>query len=78
MSHGDTKVADEDRRDILFLATGAVGAVGVASAVWPLINQMNPSADVLALSSIEEDISALEPGQQITISFLGAPVLFAG
>jgi len=74
MSHGDTKVADEDRRDILFLATGAVGAVGVASAVWPLINQMNPSADVLALSSIEEDISALEPGQQITISFLGAPV----
>lgn len=74
MSHGHNKVADEDRRDVLFLATGAVGAIGVASAVWPIINQMNPSADVLALSSIEEDIGALEPGQQMTVSFLGSPV----
>ncbi len=67
-------VADEDRRDILFLATGAVGAVGVASAVWPLVDQMNPSASVLALSTMEVDISALEPGQEMKVSFLKAPV----
>jgi ubiquinol-cytochrome c reductase iron-sulfur subunit len=67
-------VADEDRRDILFLATGATAAVGVASAVWPLIDQMNPSASVLALSTMEVDIGALEPGQEMAVSFLKAPV----
>ncbi len=67
-------VADEDRRDVLFLATGAVGAIGVASAVWPLVDQMNPSASVLAQSSIEVDISSLEPGQEMKVSFLRAPV----
>ncbi len=81
MAHGDDKegnghghVADEDRRDILFLATGATAAVGVASAVWPLVDQMNASASVLALSSIEVDVSALEPGQEMKVSFLKAPV----
>ncbi len=77
MAHADDKhghVADEDRRDILFLATGATAAVGVASAVWPLIDQMNASASVLALSSMEVDISALEPGQEMKVSFLKAPV----
>lgn len=67
-------VADEDRRDILFLATGATAAVGVASAVWPLIDQMNPSASVLALSTMEVDIGDLEPGQEMKVSFLKAPV----
>lgn len=67
-------VADGDRRDILFLATGATAAVGVASAVWPLIDQMNPSASVLALSTMEVDIGDLEPGQEMKVSFLKAPV----
>ena len=62
------------RRDVLFLATGAVGAVGLAAAVWPLIDQMNPSARELALASIDVDISALEPGQQLTVTYLKAPV----
>ena len=48
------------------MATGA--------AVWPMINQMNPSADVQALSSILVDISAIEPGTQITVKWLGKPV----
>ncbi len=67
-------VADEDRRDILFLGTGAVGAVGIASAVWPFVDQMNPSASVLALSTMEVDIGDLEPGQEMKVSFLKAPV----
>ena len=41
------------RRDFLYIATGAVAAVGVGATVWPFIHQMNPAADVLALSSIE-------------------------
>jgi ubiquinol-cytochrome c reductase iron-sulfur subunit len=62
------------RRDFLYYATGGTGAVVVGAAVWPLINQMNPSADVQALSSVEIDISDIEPGTQITVKWLGKPV----
>ena len=62
------------RRDFLYYATGGTGAVVVGAAVWPLINQMNPSADVQALSSVEIDISDIEPGTQITVNWLGKPV----
>lgn len=62
------------RRDFLYVATGAVGAVGVAAAVWPLINQMNPDASVLALASIEFDLSSVEEGSAVTIKWRGAPV----
>lgn len=62
------------RRDFLFYATGGVAAVGTGAAVWPLINQMNPSADVKALSSIRVDVSDVEPGTQLTVKWLGKPV----
>ena len=63
-----------NRRDFLYYATAGTGAVAVGAAVWPLVNQMNPSADVLALSSIRVDVSALEPGSQLTVKWLGKPV----
>ncbi|ODN71587.1 ubiquinol-cytochrome c reductase iron-sulfur subunit [Methylobrevis pamukkalensis] len=66
--------AEPTRRDILFLATGAVGAVGVAAAIWPFIDQMNPDASTLALASIEVDVSAIEPGQSMTAKWRGKPV----
>ncbi|MBE9475541.1 MAG: ubiquinol-cytochrome c reductase iron-sulfur subunit [Proteobacteria bacterium] len=62
------------RRDFLYVATAATGAVAGGAAVWPLINQMNPSADVQALSSIEVDISGIELGTQLTVKYLGKPV----
>lgn len=62
------------RRDFLYVATGAVGGVATAAAVWPLINSMNPSADVQALSSVQVDISGVAEGSQITVKFLGKPV----
>ena len=65
------------RRDFLYLATGAVTAYGVASLVWPLIDQMNPAADVLALSSTEIDISKVEVGQRIKVVWRGHPVFVA-
>ncbi len=64
----------ETRRDFLYIATAAVGAGGVALAVWPFIDQMNPAADVLALSSIEADLSPIETGQRITVVWRGKPV----
>jgi ubiquinol-cytochrome c reductase iron-sulfur subunit len=70
-----TPDADEgSRRDFLYVATGAVGAVTAGAAVWPLVNQMNPSADVLALAEIEVDISDLEEGAQLTVKWRGKPV----
>jgi ubiquinol-cytochrome c reductase iron-sulfur subunit len=62
------------RRDFLYLATGAVGAFGVASLAWPFIAQMNPAADVLALSTTEVDISKIAEGQRVTVMWRGSPV----
>jgi ubiquinol-cytochrome c reductase iron-sulfur subunit len=62
------------RREFLYVATTAAGAVAAGAAIWPLVNQMNPSADVQALASIQVDVSAVETGSQITIKFLGKPV----
>ena len=64
----------ETRRDFLMLATGAFGAVGVAAAVWPLIDQMNPAADVLAVSTTELNLAPIEVGQRITVTWRGKPV----
>lgn len=64
----------EERRNFLYIATGAAGAVAAGSAVWPLIDQMNPSKDVLALSSVEVDISSIAEGQSIVILWRGNPV----
>jgi len=65
---------DETRRDFLILATAAVGGMGALSLAWPLIDQMNPSADVLALASIEVDISKIAVGQRIKVLWRGHPV----
>ena len=70
----ETQGDDESRRDFLILATTAVGALGTALFAWPIIDSMNPAADVLALSSTEVDLSAIEEGQSITIKWRGRPV----
>jgi ubiquinol-cytochrome c reductase iron-sulfur subunit len=70
----DTGRHDESRRDFLYLATGSVAAVGTAAAVWPLIDNMNPSADVLALSTVEVDLEPIAIGQRITVSWRGQPL----
>jgi ubiquinol-cytochrome c reductase iron-sulfur subunit len=66
---------DESKRDFLFIATGAVGAVGAALTVWPLISQMNPDASVKALASIEFDLAPVAEGQEVVIKWRGNPVI---
>ncbi|HET7715087.1 MAG TPA: ubiquinol-cytochrome c reductase iron-sulfur subunit N-terminal domain-containing protein, partial [Bauldia sp.] len=66
--------AQPTRRDFLYIATGAMAAVGTAAVAWPIIDQMNPDAAALALASIEVDISALEPGLSLTVKWRGTPV----
>ena len=62
------------RRDFLYLTAAAIGAVGAAGVGWAFVDSMNPSADTLALSSIEVDLAPIAAGQAITVSWRGKPV----
>ena len=62
------------RRDFLYYATAGAGVVATGAAVWPLVNQMNPSADTRALASIFVDVSGVEVGTQLTVKWRGKPV----
>ena len=66
--------SEPTRRDFLYIATGAVGAVGLASVAWPFISQMNPDASTLALSTVEVDVGQVAEGQSITVKWRGKPV----
>jgi ubiquinol-cytochrome c reductase iron-sulfur subunit len=62
------------RRDFINIAAVSFAGVGGVAVLYPLINQMNPSADVLALASIEVDISRIQPGQAIKTIWRKQPV----
>ena len=65
---------DGTRRDFLYIATGAAGAIAVAGAVWPLVSQLAPNArEVAAGAPVELDLSAIEAGQLVTILWRGKP-----
>ena len=72
MSHAEDH--EGTRRDFLYYATAGAGAVAAGAAIWPLVNQMNPSADVQALSSIRVDVADVAEGTQLTVKWLGKPV----
>lgn len=72
MSAQDT--IEPTRRDFLYIATGMAGAVGAAAVAWPFIDQMRPDASTLALSTVEVDVSSLQPGQSLTVKWRGKPV----
>ncbi len=65
---------DMRRRDFINIAAVSVAGVGAAVTLFPLVNQMNPSADVLALAAIEVDVSAIQPGQAIKTVFRKQPL----
>jgi len=62
------------RRDFINIAAVSFAGVGAAAAVLPLVSQMSPSADVLALASVEVDVSKIAPGQAIKTSWRKQPV----
>jgi ubiquinol-cytochrome c reductase iron-sulfur subunit len=66
--------AEPTRRDFLFVATGAVAAVGAAAAAVPLIVQMNPDASTIAAGvPIEVDLAPIAEGQVIKVFWRGNP-----
>ena len=62
------------RRDFINIAAVSFAGVGAAATLYPLINQMNPAADVLALASTEVDVSQIQPGQAIKTIWRKQPV----
>ncbi|MBW8879849.1 MAG: ubiquinol-cytochrome c reductase iron-sulfur subunit [Asticcacaulis sp.] len=65
---------DPTRRDFIYIAAGAGAAGAVAMAAIPLIGQMNPAADTLALASIEYDLGKVAEGQQVVVKWRGKPL----
>ena len=74
MDLSSAAIENPSRRDFLFITTGAVAAVGAGAVAWPFIDQMNPDASTLALSSIEVDLSQVPEGQILTVKWRGGPV----
>lgn len=66
--------AEASKRDFLVLTAQAMGAVAGGALIWPFIDSMNPSADVLAMASTEVDLSAIAEGQEIKVMWRGKPV----
>jgi ubiquinol-cytochrome c reductase iron-sulfur subunit len=70
--------AEPTRRDFLFVATGAVGAVGVAATLVPLIAQMNPDASTIAAGApIEVDLAPIAEGQIIKVFWRAKPIFIS-
>jgi ubiquinol-cytochrome c reductase iron-sulfur subunit len=74
MPTGTAHAVDGTKRDFLKLVTVAGAAIGVGAIAWPLIDSMNPSADVLALSSVEVDLAPITEGMGITVVWRGKPI----
>ena len=67
--------SEPTRRDFLYVATGAVAAVGAAAFVWPLISQMNPDASTIAAGApVEVDLAPIAEGQDIKVFWRGKPI----
>jgi ubiquinol-cytochrome c reductase iron-sulfur subunit len=68
--------ANPSRRDFLYIATAAAGAVGTAAALVPLVDQMNPDASTLAQGGpLDVDLSQVQLGQQIMVRWRSRPVV---
>ena len=72
--HHDDLPEDEGKRDFIFLATGALGAIGAGVIGYTLVKQMDKAADTLALGSIDIDVSKVPEGQQLSVLWRGKPV----
>jgi ubiquinol-cytochrome c reductase iron-sulfur subunit len=66
--------SDVRRRDFINIAAVSFAGVGAGVIAIPLVNQMNPSADVLAEATVELDLAAIQPGQAIKAVFRKQPL----
>ena len=70
-----TPVEPPSRRDMLYLVTGSVAAVGAAALIWPFIDQMNPDAATIAAAGpVDIDVSQMQEGQRLVTLWAARPV----
>ena len=74
VKHHDEPTHEVKRRDFLVLSAQAMGGLGAAALIWPFVDSMNPSADVLAMASTEFDLASVKEGQEIRVMWRGKPV----
>lgn len=75
-SHAGSVGPQTTKRDFLSMVATAGAVIGLGAVVWPFVDSMNPSADVIAAGApIDIDVSKLSPGQQIVVLWRGAPML---
>ncbi|MEO8723251.1 MAG: ubiquinol-cytochrome c reductase iron-sulfur subunit [Sphingobium sp.] len=76
LSGGESTSGEEGvrRRDFINIAAVSFAGMGAVAVVLPLINQMNPSADVLAMATTEVDLSDIKPGQAIKTIYRSQPL----
>ncbi len=74
MTTTNSQPQDEKRRDFIVLSASAMAAVGAGAVIWPFVDSMNPSADVLALASTEVNLAPVAKGQEIKVMWRGKPV----
>lgn len=70
----EEKVQDQNRRKILTTTAYTAAGIGLACAVLPLVDSMNPSQDVAALASVEVDISNIKVGEEKKVMWRGKPI----
>ena len=68
------ETSNKTRRDFLVLASGAAGAIGAGSFIYPFVASMNPAADVAAAAEVDVDLKSIQVGQAITVMWRGKPV----
>ena len=65
---------DPSRRDFIHIAAGVAALGAAATVAWPVVDQMNPAGDTLALASVEFDLTKVQLGQSVTIKWRGKPL----
>jgi ubiquinol-cytochrome c reductase iron-sulfur subunit len=70
----ESSLNDASKRTWL-IASGCAGAVGGVAAVVPFVSSFLPSEKAKAAgAAVEADISALAPGEKLTVEWRGKPV----
>jgi ubiquinol-cytochrome c reductase iron-sulfur subunit len=74
-STANVRSSEPTRRDFLYVATTAAGAIGAASTLIPLIDQMNPDASTIATGGpIDLDLTNIQPGQEVVVRWRDRPI----
>jgi ubiquinol-cytochrome c reductase iron-sulfur subunit len=69
-----TPTGDVTKRDFLQLIAASGAAIGAGATGWTLIDSMNPSRDVLAVASVELELTPITEGMGITVMWQGKPI----